>query len=137
MLSVLHVAAVGRDFVRDTEPQRPFGGREGAGVLRLERRVLACEDEVAAGEATSIHLFAFRLPTTFGTTRSSVNVGLRLSLTSLEGATASAPTPFSTTSAAVASTYRSIGAILVTCPASSQKLALVLVRSGERDGEIK
>jgi len=48
VLSVLYEAAVGRDFIRDTEPPRPFGGREEAGVLRLERRVLACEDEIAA-----------------------------------------------------------------------------------------
>lgn len=76
------------------------------------------------------------LPTTFGIARSSTEVGLRLNLTSLEGATVSTRTACSPTSASMASASsvdRSNGSILVKCPAASQKIALVLARSGERE----
>lgn len=99
---------------------------------------LACKENVtAAATTTNITLLHFFCPpTTFGNARRSTDVGLRLSLTSLEGATASTPmarSPTSASAASASSADRNNGSVLVTCPAASQKIALVLARSGERE----
>lgn len=95
-----------------------------------------CEYNATAAAADNIELFIPPTPPTFGIARSSTDIFLRLSLTSLEGGTAISPTacsPASASATSASSGDRNNKCTLATCPAASQKIALVLTRAGERE----